>query len=49
VAPVLIENQISTALPIFSNVVVVGDKKKYLAALLCFKMKSPEYLADEVV
>lgn len=41
VAPVLIENHINTALPIFSTVVVVGDKKKYLGVLLCFKLKSP--------
>jgi long-chain-fatty-acid--CoA ligase ACSBG len=46
VAPVLIENQITTVLPIFSNVVVIGDKRKYLTALLCLKMKSNEHLAD---
>lgn len=40
VAPVLIENEIHQQLPIFSHVVVVGDKRKYLACLLCFKMKS---------
>ena len=49
VAPVLIENQVNTVLPIFSSVVVIGDKRKYLAALLCLKLKSPELLADEVV
>jgi hypothetical protein len=37
------------SLPIFSQVVVLGDKRKYLAALLCLKLKSPELLADEVV
>lgn len=50
VAPVLIENQIHTFLPIFSSVVVIGDKKKYLTALICMKLKenSPA-LADEVI
>jgi len=41
VAPVLIENQVNTVLPIFSQVVVIGDKRKYLTALLCLKLKSP--------
>jgi long-subunit acyl-CoA synthetase (AMP-forming) len=49
VAPVLIENQINTALPIFSQVVVIGDKRKYLTALVCMKFKSAGVLADEVV
>ena len=40
VAPVLIENEVNTVLPLFSSVVVIGDKRKYLAALLCFKLKS---------
>ncbi len=48
-APVLIENQINTALPIFSQVVVIGDKRKYLTALVCMKFKSAGVLADEVV
>jgi len=49
VAPVLIENQVNTVLPIFSQVVIIGDKRKYLTALLCLKLKSPELIADEVV
>jgi hypothetical protein len=36
-------------LPIFSQVVVIGDKRKYLTALVCMKFKSPGVLADEVV
>lgn len=48
-APVLIENHVNTVLPIFSQVVVIGDKRKYLTALLCLKLKSPELLADEIV
>jgi long-chain-fatty-acid--CoA ligase ACSBG len=40
VAPVLIENQVNTVLPIFSSVVVLGDKRKFLTALLCLKLKS---------
>lgn len=47
VAPVLIENQIHTVLPIFSSVVVIGDKRKYLTALLCLKLKDPKNLLDE--
>lgn len=49
VAPVLIENEINTALPIFSHVVVIGDKQKYLSCLLILKTKSPGVLADDVV
>ncbi len=49
VAPVHIENQVNTFLPIFSQVVVIGDKRKYLTALLSLKLKSPELLSDEVV
>ena len=49
VAPVLIENEINTALPLLSQVVVIGDKKKYLSCLLVLKTKSPGVLADEVV
>lgn len=48
-APVLIENEINTALPIFSQCVVIGDKRKYLSCLLQFKTKSPGILSDEVV
>lgn len=49
VAPVLIENEINTALPLFSQSVVVGDKRKFLGVLLVLKTKSPGVLADEVV
>ena len=49
VAPVLIENQVNTVLPIFSSVVVIGDKRKYLTALLCLKLKDKENLADEMI
>lgn len=49
VAPVLIENQIHTFLPIFSTVVVIGDKLKYLTCLLCLKLKDKDTLAQEVV
>lgn len=41
VAPVLIENQINTQLKLFSHVVVIGDKRKYLTALVCLKLKTP--------
>ena len=37
IAPVLIENEIRTALPFISNVVVVGDQKKFLGALITLK------------
>ena len=49
VAPVLIENQVNTALPIFSNVVVIGDQRKYLTALVCLKMKDKDNIVEEVV
>lgn len=48
-APVLIENEVITNLPIFSSVVVVGDKRKYLVALLFMRFKDPVNLDDEVV
>ncbi len=37
VAPVPIEDAIKAELPIVSNVMVIGDKRKYLAALLTLK------------
>lgn len=49
VAPVLIENEINTVLPLFSTVVVIGDKLKFLTCLLVLKVKSPGVLADDVV
>lgn len=48
-APVLIENEITTALPLFAQCVVIGDKRKYLSCLLQLKTKSPGVLTDEVV
>ena len=38
IAPVPIENAIKEKLPCLSNVVVVGDKKKFLSAFLTFKV-----------
>jgi hypothetical protein len=40
---------INTVLPIFSHVVVIGDRKKYLACLMCMRLKDSQNLADEVV
>lgn len=37
VAPVLIENELKEELPIVSNAMVIGDKKKYLVVLLTLK------------
>jgi long-chain-fatty-acid--CoA ligase ACSBG len=45
----LIENEINTALPLFSQVVVIGDKRKYLSCLLTLKTKAPGVLADDLV
>ncbi len=28
---------------------MIGDKRKYLTALVCLKLKTPELLSDEVV
>ena len=42
IPPVLIENEITTALPIVSQAVVIGDKRKFLTVLLCLKSKSSE-------
>lgn len=39
----------NTALPLFSTVVVIGDKLKFLTCLLVLKVKSPGVLADDVV
>jgi long-chain-fatty-acid--CoA ligase ACSBG len=37
IAPVLIKNEIKKALPCLSNVMVVGDQRKYLTCLLSLK------------
>jgi long-chain-fatty-acid--CoA ligase ACSBG len=49
IPPVLIENQINTTLPLFSQVVLIGDKKKYLSCLFVLKTKAPGVLADELL
>jgi long-subunit acyl-CoA synthetase (AMP-forming) len=49
VSPILIENVINTVLPIFSHVVVIGDRRKYLACLLCLRLKDSQNLSSEVV
>lgn len=40
IPPVLIENAVSSALPIASRVVVIGDKQKFLTCLICLKLKN---------
>ena len=37
VAPVLIEDEIKKELPFLGNCMVIGDKEKYLSAILTFK------------
>ena len=49
VAPVLIENEINTALPLFGHVVVIGDRRKYLSCILTMKTISPGKLTEEVI
>jgi long-chain-fatty-acid--CoA ligase ACSBG len=39
VPPVLIEEQLKLAMPALSNVMVVGDKRKFLAVLLCLHVE----------
>merc|ERR1712050_543916 len=39
VAPVLLENAIKERLPALSNVVMIGDKQKYLIALITLKLE----------
>merc|ERR1712050_572465 len=39
VAPVLLENAIKERLPALSNVVMIGDKQKYLIALMTLKLE----------
>lgn len=45
----MIENEISEALSIVATPVVIGDKMKYLTALITLKLKDGNLLADEVV
>ncbi len=37
IAPVPIEDRIKKEIPLISNVVLIGDKKKYLSAFFTFK------------
>ena len=39
VAPVLIEDSLKNMCPIISNVMIIGDDKKYLSALITFKVE----------
>ena len=38
IPPVLIEEQIKAAMPALSNVMVIGDKRKFLTALFCLRV-----------
>ena len=38
VPPVLIENEMKTAMPALSNVMVIGDKRKYLSMVVSLKV-----------
>ena len=40
IAPIPIENAIKEALPCISNVVVIGEKRKFISCLLTFKVVS---------
>jgi len=39
IPPVLIENEMKSAMPALSNVIVIGDRRKYLAMLLSLKVE----------
>ena len=39
IPPVLIENEMKAAMVALSNVMVIGDKRKYLAMLICLKVE----------
>lgn len=41
VPPVPIENAIKAAVPFLNNVMVVGDKRKYLTCLVSLKVRTP--------
>ena len=42
VAPVLIENEMKTAMPALSNCIVIGDKRKFLSILFCLHVELNE-------
>jgi long-chain-fatty-acid--CoA ligase ACSBG len=42
VPPVLIEEELKLAMPAISNVMVIGDKRKFLTALLCLQVEIDE-------
>ena len=46
VAPVLIENNIKAELPVISQAVVVGDRRKFLSVLLTLKVNSLSCVMD---
>lgn len=43
VAPVPIENLVKEALPVVSNCMLVGDKRKFLSMLISLKVNSPAF------
>ena len=46
VAPTLIEDAIKRELPVVSNAMVIGDRKKFLSCLLTLKVNIPLLFAD---
>jgi len=50
VAPILIENEIKTAIPELSQAVVIGDNRKYLTVLLTLKhtFTQPGFPTNEI-
>lgn len=49
VAPIPIEDAVKEALPIVSQCMVVGDKKKFLSMLLTLKVMHATYLRGNVM
>ena len=49
VPPVLIENAVKAELPFISNIMVIGDRRKFLSALITMQVGTSYTIVREII